>query len=224
MKNVEKGGRRPGKRRTARGVISLAIVAAVVVGGAFVWKGRQGNKVAATPNTIVELTKGDLSKTISSTGSLVLADTADVSYGFDITLKEIKADVGQRVAKGDVLASVDIEALHQAIANLTGELNQLEARVAQAAKGYETTGKLRATSAGRIKAIYGAKGDDATQIVAAHGGLALLSLDEKLQLEVSGGGRVKGDSVTVTQGESTYEGTIESVQDGRAVVTFTDNG
>jgi len=202
--------------------MAVALVVALALGGYFVFRGGVGSADAEASYTTLTISTGDLEKSVSGTGTLAVADSLDVALDFEVKPSQIVVKAGQRVAKGDLLATVDAAALASAVSTLESELTSLDSQLVKMEDGYSSTETIKSTIAGRVKEIYAEAGDYTLDVIGQNGALLLLSLDGKMKVEIETDQLALGDSVTVVDGEDTYTGTVESVDGKTALVTFSD--
>lgn len=176
---------RPRRRRTWLVVAAVALVL-LGGGGALAWHLiRPGTSATATERTTT-LSRETVKETVGATGTVEPARRADLTFGASGTVTSVKVAVGDTVAQGDVLATLnddDLQAdLDAAQADLesaqdeedtaeddasstTAELNAAKAKVAvdkSAVSSAQTAldaAKLRATFAGTVAQVGVAKGD-----------------------------------------------------------------
>ena len=128
---------------------------------------------------------------------------------------------GQTVSEGDPIAQVDLVAVKAAISELQEVMDTLDAAIAsESSKTNDSV--IRSGTAGRVKKIYAREGTAAADTVYESGALLLLSLDGLMAVDLEARAEV-GQGVTVTLSDGTaLEGTVESVSDGTATVTLSD--
>lgn len=128
---------------------------------------------------------------------------------------------GQTVSEGDPIAQVDLVAVKAAISELQEVIDTLDAAIAsESSKTNDSV--IRSGTAGRVKKIYAREGAAAADTVYENGALLLLSLDGLMAVDLEARAEV-GQRVTVTLSDGTaLEGTVESVSDGTATVTLSD--
>ena len=128
---------------------------------------------------------------------------------------------GQAVSEGDPIAQVDLVAVKAAISELQEVMDTLDAAIAsESSKTNDSV--IRSGTAGRVKKIYAREGTAAADTVYENGALLLLSLDGLMAVDLEAQAEV-GQRVTVTLSDGTaLEGTVESVSDGTATVTLSD--
>jgi macrolide-specific efflux system membrane fusion protein len=191
--------RRP--RLNSVGLINAALVVVAVGGGIWAYQIVSGPAAAeasqATTRTrAVVVTQGTVSQTVSASGSVASAATANANFTTSGTVTEVGVKVGDVVAKGQVLAKVDATAaqasLNTAKANLTAAkaaltraennsaddatITSAEAQVASAQASVtsaQTTVNgtvLTAPIAGTVTAVNGAVGSSSSSSGSSSGG------------------------------------------------------
>jgi RND family efflux transporter MFP subunit len=106
-------------------VVVIGIVLAIVL--------TRGASPEATPTT-VNVTRGDIVKTVLADGSLEMPNKAYLSFGATGTVEEVLVDEGNNVTKGQVLARLDAPSLESSVemAELQVEIAQAQVRAARA--------------------------------------------------------------------------------------------
>ena len=215
------------KRKIIITVVSILLVVAIaaVVGVSFLqrqvreqFKSDQGEVLS------FEVTTGSISTVVSGSGSLTDVDLEEITVPAGVEITEVKVKRNQTIAKGDILATVDIASVISAMADLQAQIEDLDEQISDAEDDAAST-RIKAGVTGRVKAIFGEKNADVADVMYEHGALALLSLDGYMAVDVETDALTVGDSVTVklSDGEE-ITGTVESVVDGKATVLVTDNG
>ena len=170
------------------------------------------------------VTTGSIQTTVSGSGSLTGEGIVDVEVPDSVPLDTVYIKVGDRVHAGDVLASVKASDILAALSELQDQLEDLDKDLKDA-KNDTVSATISAGVSGRVKAVFAEAGDDVSSVMYEHGALALLSLDGKMMVRVSGGSYTQGQTVTVTDSQGKeYEGTVSTVSGDEATVLLTDNG
>ena len=170
------------------------------------------------------VTTGSIQTTVSGSGSLAGEGIVDVEVPDSVPLDTVYVKVGDRVHAGDVLASVKASDILAALSELQDQLEDLDKDLKDA-KNDTVSATISAGVSGRVKAVFAEAGDDVSSVMYEHGALALLSLDGKMMVRVSGGSYTQGQTVTVTDSQGKeYEGTVSTVSGDEATVLLTDNG
>lgn len=170
-----------GRRRVA---VANAIVVLLVVGGGATWAATRGKSADAATTTEVTVAATTVSQSVSTTGTIQPAHEADLSFAVSGTVTSVRAAVGDKVRKGQALATVGTSELKSAVTlakatlsaareSLTSaesgssslQIASAKAQVAQAksnlaaAKTSLADGVLRSTIAGTVATVNISKGD-----------------------------------------------------------------
>lgn len=189
--------------------------------------------VASLPSGISAVTKvnskvlsavpeeNTISTVLSGGGTLSPQEGTAQSLPQALELETYYVKNGQTVSEGDPIAQVDLVAVKAAISELQEVIDTLDAAIAsESSKTNDSV--IRSGTAGRVKKIYAREGTAAADTVYENGALLLLSLDGLMAVDLEARAEV-GQRVTVTLSDGTaLEGTVESVSDGTATVTLSD--
>lgn len=207
-------------------VLAAALVLAAVIGIGGRMNGRAVVALQASAVESAEVKKGNINTTVSGTGTLAANDTEDVELLSLVSVDTVYVEAGDRVKKGQRLASVDPLSVRQALAKVQEELDQVDSDL-EKAQDDTVDAVIESNISGRVKKIYGKKGDSVAAVMQEQGALMLLSLDGKMAVTVETDKEVEvGDTVQVTLSDSDKEikGTVAAVGDRTATVTVTDDG
>lgn len=207
-------------------VIILAIVAVALVSAISILRKNVERKFASGVAEVQEYTvkTGTIHTIVDGSGILTEEDveTIDVPAGVEVT--ELIAEAGDPIAKGDLIATVDMATVMTALSRVQDQLEDLDDQISDA-KGDEASTYIRAGVSGRIKRIFAEKGMDVSLCMAENGALAVLSLDGYMAVDLETDKLTKGQEVTVTRADgSAILGTVASAAGRRATVLVTDNG
>ena len=189
--------------------------------------------VASLPSGISAVTKvnskvlsavpeeNTISTVLSGGGTLSPQEGTAQSLPQALELETYYVKNGQTVSEGDPIAQVDLVAVKAAISELQEVIDTLDAAIAsESSKTNDSV--IRSGTAGRVKKIYAREGTAAADTVYESGALLLLSLDGLMAVDLEARAE-GGQRVTVTLSDGTaLEGTVESVSDGTATVTLSD--
>jgi len=219
--------RKKKKRRILITVVSIVLVIAIIlVVGIGILQRRVREQFATSQGEVLsyEVTTGSISTVVSGSGSLTDVDLEEITVPEGVEITEVRVKRNQTIAKGDILATVDMASVIGAMADLQAEIEELDQQISDSEDDSAST-SVKAGVSGRVKAIFGAEGEDVSDVMYAHGALALLSLDGFLAVDVETEALAVGDSVTVTLSDAqTVNGTVEALVDGTATILVTDNG
>lgn len=215
------------KRRIIVTVVSIVLVLAMiaVVGVSFLQR-RVREQFASSQGEVLsyEVTTGSISTVVSGSGSLTDVDLNSITVPEGVEITEVKVKTNQAIAKGDILATVDMASVISAMADLQTQIEDLDEQLSDAEDDAAST-TIYAGVTGRVKAIFGEAGASVADVMYEHGALALISLDGYMAVDIETDALTVGDGVTVKlSDEEEITGTVESVVGGKATILVTDNG
>lgn len=127
-------------------------IALVLVGGAVTGYELTGDSTAQAQNgelsRLVAASVGSVRQTVSATGTFKPADEDDVSFSSSAEVTSVRVAVGDRVAKGQILGTIDDLALRAALAEARASLASAQAALTSAQdSGTATSDQLSADEA-----------------------------------------------------------------------------
>ncbi|MGN8773096.1 HlyD family efflux transporter periplasmic adaptor subunit [Candidatus Weimeria sp. HCP3S3_B5] len=115
------------KKKMKRIIVILCIVAAVLamlISGSIRKKARQAEKKSSSVKT-VKVTKGTIANTVTASGTLAEAKTADITIPSGITVKKVLVEEGDTVKKGHALAKVDLTSVKEQIYSVRSSISDI---------------------------------------------------------------------------------------------------
>ena len=209
------------KRRKKRAWIwVVAVILVIIVIAALALRA-----VAASSSLMLyknyTVARGDVDTTITSSGKLAAPDSVDVELPDDIAVTSVFVEVGDTIAAGDVLATLDTASLSARAATLANELSSLDRQI----RSRSTTASIYSPVRGRIKYIPVVEGDDVLGAIAQYGALALISSDELMQIEIETDAVLSlSSTVNVVWTDDEAEGTVAQKTSSGYIITLTDDG
>lgn len=171
-----------------------------------------------------DATVGTLHTVVSGSGTLAYVDEETLTVPAGVEIQDVNVERYDAVAQGDILATVNMATVLQAMSDVQEKIDDLDDQISNA--GSEQVSRtITAGVSGRVKWIYAEKGDDVTGCMADNGALALVSLDGYLYTEIEANTLNAGDEVLVTRtnGE-TINGSVEKVVGTVATIVVSDDG
>ena len=215
------------RRRIIITVVSIVLVLAIIaVTGVGFLQRRVREQFASNQGEVLsyEVTTGSISTVVSGSGSLTDVDLNSITVPEGVEITEVKVKTNQAIAKGDILATVDMASVISAMADLQVQIEDLDEQLSDAEDDAAST-TIYAGVTGRVKAIFGEAGASVADVMYEHGALALISLDGYMAVDIETDALTVGDGVTVKlSDEEEITGTVESVVGGKATILVTDNG
>lgn len=196
-------------------ILAIALIVASLPSGISAATKVNSKVLSAVPE------ENTISTVLSGGGTLSPQEGTAQSLPQALELETYYVKNGQTVSEGDPIAQVDLVAVKAAISELQEVIDTLDAAIASESSKINDS-VIRSGTAGRVKKIYAREGTAAADTVYENGALLLLSLDGLMAVDLEAQAEV-GQCVTVTLSDGTaLEGTVESVSDGTATVTLSD--
>ncbi|MBP3684036.1 MAG: HlyD family efflux transporter periplasmic adaptor subunit [Oscillospiraceae bacterium] len=215
------------KRKLIRTVVTIVMVLAVILVAAVVVLQRQVREQFGGEAQEVlseQAQRGTISTVVSGSGMLLNVDTETISVPAGVEVTEVLVAYGDTVEKGDLLAVVDMATVRTAMSELQEEIEDLDDQITDA-EGDTVSSYISAGVPGRVKIIYGETDMLVEDAMVDHGGLAEISLDGYMAVDIETDAVTEGDAVAVilSDGEE-MEGTVKSVVGKNATILVTDHG
>lgn len=214
-------------RRIRNILLIIAILGVSTVSGMMYLRQRVSQTYAEDNADTVEseaVTTGSLSTTVPGSGTLQAVGTSEVTLPSGVEISKIFCEEGSSVSEGDLLFSVDSASVLSAMKQIQNQIDTLDQSLEEAGSD-EVSESLTSGVSGRVKKIYAEEGDDVSSVMYEEGALAVLSLDGYMAVEIKTDQLSENETVTVVTSDDTqYTGTVESAENGTAVITLTDDG
>ena len=212
-----------------KAIKTLVILVALGVAGYFGYQYYLG-QTAETPVEApifaqIPIARGNLSKSVTGTGTLSIGETQNVLKGYAVTVSNTLVKTGDVVQKDDPLVAIDQDSLEITISTLQEELSATESDMASISNNISSSSFIKMPLDGRVKEIYLEAGRQVEDIMAERGSIALLSLDGMMYVEIDAVPELEITTVVKVQPESmtrTIDGTVREIKNGKAKITFSD--
>lgn len=163
-----------------------------------------------------------ISTALLGAGTLTPPEGEDLEIPQALELEARYVENGDTVRAGDPIVKVDKVAVNAAIAELQELMEDLDAAIAKITNDSPST-SVKATASGRVKKIYAQKDAAVADTVYDSGALVLLSLDGTMAVDIPAQGLTLGQKVTLRLSDGKeLEGQVETISDGMAAVTCSD--
>ena len=106
--------------------LALIVTVCLLVGA---FTGCTGSK--SSPQETTEVTRGDLTISVSVSGNLEMPHKTDLSFGTAGMVKEITCDEGDKISEGQILAKLDVPTLEANVAMRQIEYDMAENKLMQ---------------------------------------------------------------------------------------------
>lgn len=216
------------KRRRILLTVGIVILLAAIVLLAAVSRLRASvrERFAATGQEVLSYAAetGTLHTVVTGSGTIAYVDEEDLTVPAGVEIDEVKAERQDVVSKGDILATVKMATVMEALSDTQKAIDELDDEIHDA-ESDKVSSTISSGVSGRVKLVYGEKGGDVATCMAENGCLAVLSLDGYLHCNVESDALTAGDAVQVTREDgSLLSGTVETVVGGEATILVSDDG
>lgn len=131
-------------------LLNAALVVVLVVGAVLAWAAVSDGTAQAAPSTS-KVTRGTVLSTVSASGNVASPGDVGVDFAAGGKLSSVSVQVGDRVAKGDMLARVDSSEASEQLRSAQASLAQARANLAKLSEG-QTAAEQRSASAAAAQA------------------------------------------------------------------------
>lgn len=210
------------KQKRTRNIILISAAAILAVAGAIVAINllqANGDETSTLSYRASAVSKGEISATISGSGTLSALESQSVTTTAEATVTAIYVAPGDEIQAGDIVMTMTSSTVESQIEDLKEDLSSTRTSLA-GAKQLLTNLNVTATKGGIIKDIQAQTGS----IVDDMDYLCLIATDGKMKVVIPATSDMEPyDAVSVQIGEDTQDGYITKIADGMATVVFTDN-
>jgi membrane fusion protein, macrolide-specific efflux system len=122
------------RRLLTNGALALLLVAGIGVA----YLSLHDDAGASSPGRIVRVSRGTVVSSVSASGSVASANSRDLGFGASGTVDTIKVQVGDKVKKGQLLATLDDASAQDALQSAQAALSAAEAGDTSTPSGYSS--------------------------------------------------------------------------------------
>jgi macrolide-specific efflux system membrane fusion protein len=215
------------RRLLINGALALLLVAGVGVA----YLSLHDDAGASSPGRIVRVGRGTIVSSVSASGSVASANSRDLGFGTSGTVDTIKVQVGDKVKKGQLLATLDDASAQDNLRSARAALTAAEDGDTSTPSGYSSYVQAKTSYASAQRALDGTelKAPFSGTIVAVNGAVGGSSSGSSSSTSGSGGssgtGGTAGGGSGGTGGSSTPSSTSSSGTTGSSgFITMADTG
>ena len=169
------------KRRKWPWIVLAAVAVAIILVIIFVSSAANGLK--NTVYTRYDVKKGDVTTSITASGTLRPQDSQEIDIPDGIEVEDVLVSVGDRVSKGDRLAKVNENDAKKTASELKDSIAALDAQISTA--GSTKSSSVKSGVKGRVKAIYAKEGELVSSVISENGCLAIISAGGKMYADIT---------------------------------------
>lgn len=210
------------KKRKKWPWVVLACVVVIVI-AVVILLSSTANKLQQKVYTRHDAVLGDVTASITASGTLKSGDSEEVTIPEGIEITDVLVKKGDKVIKGEELAKVDIVSARIKAGELEETLLGIDSQL-QLTKRAEATAVTSSVS-GIVKAVYAEEGDPVTGVIRDKGSLMLISTGGRMYVDIKTDKSFSiGKEVSVKYAASQEDGEIfAKTEDGYRVILDDDN-
>ena len=207
---------------------ALALLLAVGVGVAYL--SLHDDAGASSPGRITRVSRGTVVSSVSASGSVASANSRDLAFGTSGTVDTIKVQVGDKVKKGKVLATLDDASAQDDLRSARAALAAAEDGDTSTPSGYSSYVQAKASYDSARRSLDGTelKAPFSGTIVAVNGSVGGSSSGSSGSSSSSGGSSGSGTGSTGGSGGSSSSGSSSgsssTSSSGTGFITIADTG
>ena len=197
-----------------KGIKKLIIIGGVVVllvAGFFIYRGvasaAETNAAFDQEATFDEVTKGDISLSVSGSGNLGSADTFDMDAASYLVIEDVTVTAGDTMAAGDVIATLDTEAMQDKAQELANEVSAAQISI-DTTNNVTTSLSIKSPVDGWVKNVVLDEDDYIEDVMSEYGYIALVATEEREIINAASSGLTEGSEVKVKCEGYTYSGVV----------------
>lgn len=223
---LNKAKRKKRRRRLITVLVILAIVAGSLMFAVNSLRKRVEASMAVEGDEVLtyNVSVGSISTRVSGSGTIEDVDTETITVLEGVEVEDVVVKPNTTLSEGDVIATLDLTSVLNAMAGVQTEIEELDTELAEAGND-QVASYLTAGVSGRIKKIYAEADMDVAGCMVDYGALALISLDGKMAVDFENSSLGPGDLVRVERADGTVlDGSVEKTLNGIVTVLVSDNG
>lgn len=223
---LNKAKRKKRRHRLITILVILAIVAGSLMFAVNSLRKRVEASMAVEGDEVLtyNVSVGSISTRVSGSGTIEDVDTETITVPEGVEVEDVVVKPNTTLSEGDVIATLDLTSVLNAMAGVQTEIEELDTELAEAGND-QVASYLTAGVSGRIKKIYAEADMDVAGCMVDYGALALISLDGKMAVDFENSSPGPGDPVRVERADGTVlDGSVEKTLNGMVTVLVTDNG
>lgn len=194
------------KKKISKIIVSCILIGVVAGGGYFGYQKYTSSKTVTSSRVITtKVKRTNLDVTVQATGTVTSTQQVDIYAPSTVTIESLPVKEGDMVKKGDVICKITDNNGAEDIATAQNTLAQKQLALSQLQQSLDDL-YIKAPIDGVVKAVYASPGDDVTTLKAAYGGLAIIVVNDSLEVPIPFPQSGKVGSVYISAGETVKKG------------------
>jgi RND family efflux transporter, MFP subunit len=193
-------------KKISKIIVSCVLIVAVAGGGYFGYKKYTGSKTVTSSKVITaKVKRANLDISVQATGTVTSVNQVDVYSQITGTIESLSVKEGDTIKKGDLICKINYSNGAQDITTAQNTLAQKQLALSQLQKNLDDL-YIKAPIDGVIKSVYASSGDDVTTLKQAYGGLAIIVVNDTLEVPIAFPQSGKVASVYISEGSAVKKG------------------
>jgi len=208
------------KKKRSRKLIIWIIVAVIVVAAIVGFIVFRPKSVRGTTYESHTAFSGDIIVTVNGSGAIESHDDETIYVKYPSEVKEVIAENGDILKKGDIIAYLESDSLDEEIKMMRSEISSLEASIKR--MDVDASDNIRNVAEGRVKEIFAEEDMDIDTTMSTYGALAIISTDDMLKADIKVSDTASytvGNEVMIMIDEDKETATIETLDKVASVLT-----
>ena len=192
------------KRKKVFGFIIALLVVAALAALPFILEDAQQTDDSGASILTGRVETGAIEKTVSGAGTLTAQEGENVDLPDGVKVTRYLVSNGEKVTEGQQIAAVDKNSVLLAMSKVQDAIDGIEEQMADC-DGETLDTIIYSKVKGSVTAVYAEPGDSVAEVMAEHGALAVVTLADGKQINITGiDGTVTG--VNIKEGGSVFVG------------------
>jgi HlyD family secretion protein len=208
-------------KKKTKGIIIIATAVVAVVAGVLIYTTVSAKKSQAKLNTTYgtdTATIGNISLTVSGSGNLGTSKTFEVKADSHLEILDVLVSEGDAITEGQVLATLDIEAMQDYSDDLLSQINTQQIQI-DTTNNVITKLSIKSPVDGWVKNLVLGEDDAIEDAMSEYGYIAVISTEQRELISAEGSGLAVDAAVRVKCENTWYDGTVIS-EDGKLFVSI----
>jgi HlyD family secretion protein len=167
--------KKSGKRKGL--IITLIII--IVLGGAGTYLFMQAAKNTGPTFEVRDVVKSTIEINVNGSGVIESYDNETIYVSYTSEVKDVNAENGDIVSKGDIIATLESDSLDSEILQQKATIESLEKQILYMT--IDSSTYISTKAKGRVKAVYVKEDEKVDSVMGKYGSLAVISTDDMLK-------------------------------------------
>lgn len=189
-------------------IIGVLLVGSVSAGGYYGYKNYASKKVVTSSKSITaKVKKSNLEISVQATGTITSVTSVSVSSQNTGTLTNLSFKEGDSIKKGDLICKINDSNGAQGVSTAQNSVSQKSLELSNLERNLDNL-YIKAPIDGVVKSVFVSPGDDVATAKQAYGALAIIVVNDALEVPIPFPQSGKISSVNISAGASVKKGDV----------------